>query len=189
MITTSQQVLKILGKRLGTVHVDEIKEATHLSGEQIQGALKTLMRRGFVERRGLGQIKATATGLAFLEVEHEIKPGPTGPRVTENEGTNLRIRLWRALRLAQKATIPELLELAARGSEVNAEVNAKDYLNALVRSGHLIRMSRRAPAEWPTTTGASRYSLILNTGPQAPQYYRRKKRVFDPNTGETFELA
>jgi len=189
MSTTSQQVLAALGQRIGVFHVHEIQKMTNLSGEQIQGALKTLVRRGFVERRGTGLIKATAEGWAFLSVENEIKPGPTAPRRSKGGSSNLRDRLWKALRLAQKATIPELLELAARGSEINAALNAKDYLNALVRSGHVIRLTRRAPPVWPATTGASRYCLILDTGPQAPTYNPHRKSVFDPNTGETFDVA
>lgn len=189
MTTSSQRVLQVLGTRLGQIRATEIAKTTGLSCDQIHSGIGTLERRGFAQRLGDGRVKATAAGLAFLAAGKEINLGPKGPRVAETEGTSLRSRLWRALRLAQKATIPELLQLAARGSEGNAADNAKDYLNALVRSGHVIRLSRRATCELPVTTGATRYSLALNTGPLPPQYNRHQKRVYDPNTGEVFDVA
>lgn len=188
MTTTSQQVLAVLGQCLGVVRNQEIEEATSLDHEQVKSAIRTLVRRGYAERRGELRVKATTEGLAFLEAGNEITSGPNGPRVMETEGTSLRSRIWRAIRLAQKASVSELLELAARGPETNAALNAKEYLRALEKSGHLMRLSRRAPSEWPVTTGESRYVIVLNTGPQAPQFNRRQKRVFDPNTGETFQL-
>lgn len=186
---TSQPVLTVLGNRLGVMHVREIRTATGLSEDQVQDAIQTLVRRGYAQRRGEGRVKATAQGLAFLHNGSRITSGRKGPRVAETEGTSLRSRLWRALRLSQKATISELLLLAERGEERNAAENAKHYLNALVRSGHVLRLSRRAESEWPATTGATRYSLALNTGPLPPQYNRRQKRIYDPNTGETFDVA
>jgi hypothetical protein len=189
MSTTSQQVLDVLGRRIGTFQIREIHEITGLSKNRLQSALRTLTQNGYAERRGRGHIKATAAGLALLEGGEEIKFGPTGPRMAETERMSLRCRLWKALRLAQKGSISDFLELAARGSESDAFGNAKEYLNALVRSGHVMRLTRNVPLEWPATKGESRYCLMLNTGPQAPQYNRRRKRVFDPNTGETHELA
>jgi len=188
MSTTSQQVLAVLAQRIGVFQNDEIEEATNLDHEQVKSAIRTLVRRGYAERRGDLRVKATMEGLAFLEAGKAITSGPNGPRVLEMDGTSLRTRIWKAIRLAQKASVSELLELAARGSETNAALNAKEYLRALEKSGHLMRLSRRAPSEWPVTTGESRYCLVLNTGPLAPQFNRRQMRVFDPNTGETFVL-
>ena len=111
------------------------------------------MRRGYAERRGDLRVKATAEGLAFLAGGMAITSGPNGPRVMETDATSLRTRLWKAIRLAQKASVSDLLELAARGHEGNAALNAKEYLRALEKSGHLMRLSRRAPSEWPVTTG------------------------------------
>jgi len=189
MTTSSQRVLQVLGTRLGVIGAVEIARVTGLTCDQVHSGVGTLVRRGYAQRRGEGRVKATAAGLSFLSAGQEINSGPKGPRLMETEGSNLRGRLWRALRLVQKAAISELLELAARGSEGNAARNAKDYLNALVRSGHLTRLNRRVPAEYPVTIGATRYCLALNTGPLAPQYNRRQKRVFDPNTGKAYDVA
>jgi len=189
MMTTSQQVLAALGQRLGVFQNEEIEEATNLDHEQVKTAIRTLVRRGYAERRGDLRVKATAEGLAFLAGGMAITSGPNGPRVMETDATSLRTRLWKAIRLAQKASVSDLLELAARGHEGNAALNAKEYLRALEKSGHLMRLSRRAPSEWPVTTGESRYCLALNTGPLAPQFNRRQKRVFDPNTGKSYDLS
>jgi predicted transcriptional regulator len=188
MITTSQQVLAVLSQRIGIFENQEIEEATNLDHEQVKTAIRTLVRRGFAERRGDLRVKATMAGLVFLEGGKKITSGPKGPRAMDNDGTSLRSRLWKAIRLAQKASASDLLELAARGSEGNAAQNAKEYMRALEKSGHLMRLSRRAPSEWPVTTGESRYCLVLNTGPLAPQFNRRQMRVFDPNTGKTYDL-
>lgn len=191
METTSQQVLTTLSARLGQMHVREIREATGLSEDQVQTAVKTLIRRGFAKRLGRlgeGRVKATAEGLTFLRAGREITSGPKGPRLSHEDGSSLRSRVWRALRLLRKASISELLELAERGTEANAHLNTKDYLNALVRTGHVMRMTRRGQAEFPVTTGPTRYCICLDNGPQAPQWNKRKKRVFDPNIRETFDV-
>ena len=189
MTAPSQRVLSVLGQRIGIFRVRELREATELSDDQVQGALRTLTQRGYAERRGEGCVKATAEGLRFLAAAKTIKSGPKGPRIMETEGTSLRSRLWRAINIVKKATVAELLELACRGTEANAEDNAKTYFNVLCRSGHLMRMNRRGPTEHPITIGATRYCLVLNTGPLAPQWNRRQKRVFDPNTGQVFDVA
>jgi len=189
MSTNSQKALAALAQRVGAMDIQEIGQAANLTADQVYGAVRTLVLRGYAERRGKGRAKATMEGLRFLEKGKEITRGAGGPRMAETEGTHLRSRIWRALRLAQKATVSELLELASRGTEGNAAMNAKDYLNALVKSGHVMRLSRRGPSDFPITMGPSRYCLALNTGPQAPQFNKRQKRVFDPNTGETFDVA
>ncbi|MBI3130505.1 MAG: hypothetical protein HYZ13_04030 [Acidobacteria bacterium] len=189
MNPSSQMVLEALNKRLGLFRSQELREMTGLSKDQVHSAISTLVRRGHAERMGEGRVFATKEGLLFLEAGKTITSGPNKPRVIESEGTSLRFRLWKAIRMAQKASVSELLELAARGSEQNARQNARQYLHALVKSGHILLLTRRAASEWPVTTGESRYCLVLNTGPRAPQYNRRQKRIFDPNTGETFDLA
>lgn len=188
-MTSSQRVLQVLGTRLGKVSVKEIQEAACLTKDQAYSAVAVLVRRGYAQRRGEGHVKATAEGLKFLQRGEQVHHGPKGPQVLEQDGTSLRSRLWRAIRLLHKATVREVLELAERGDEGNAASNAKDYLNILVRSGHLTRMSRPGTPEPPATTPPSRYCLLRDSGPLAPQWNKRQRRVFDPNTRETFDVA
>ncbi len=188
-MSISQRLLAALGTRLGRMHVRELQKATGLSEDQVQDGLQTLVRRGFVKRLGEGNVKATPDGLEWLSQGRAIKPGPQGPHVAETKGTSLRCRLWRAIRLIKKGTVAELLELAERGTEGNAEANAKEYLNALVRSGHLLRLSRKGERQRPNGTSPTRYGLAADSGPLPPQYNRHQKRVFDPNTGRSIDVA
>jgi DNA-binding MarR family transcriptional regulator len=185
-------VLAFLGTRLGAVHVREIRKSIDLTEDQVQSALKTLVRRGYVKRLGQigeGRVKATTEGLAFLEAGKAITSGPKGPRVLADDNSSLRSRIWRALRLLHKGTVTEILELAARGCEGNAQSSAKDYLNALVRSGHCMRLSRPGEkTEWPNTVAPTRYCLCLDNGPQAPQWNKRQKRIYDPNIKKVFHV-
>ena len=189
MSTTSQRILRALSTRLGLQHVREIREATGLTVEQVQDGLQTLARRGFVERLGEGKVTASKEGLEWLVMGKSITSGPNGPRPMTTEGTSLRSRLWRAIRLMKKGTIADLLELAERGTEGNAYASSKEYLNALVRSGHLIRMTRRGERQIVNGQTPTRYCLAVDSGPFPPQFNRRQRRVFDPNTGSTFDVA
>lgn len=192
VVSTSQQVLTALAGRLGQMLVAEICEATGLDEEQVQTAIKNLSKRGYVTRlgrRGAGRVKATAQGIAFIKDGGVISSGRRGPRLELDDRSSLRSRLWRALRLIQKGTIAELLELAARGEEGNAHLNAKDYLNALVKTGHVVRMARRGQAEPPAGTTPTRYSLWMDNGPLAPVWNKRQKRVYDPNIRTTFDVV
>ena len=95
---------------------------------------------------------------------------------------SLRSRLWRALRACRKATVHELLVLAARGDEADASRNARSYLNALARAQYVVRVPNgpgRAP-DW---------FLGRDTGFEAPRWNQRRGRVHDPNTGEVFDVA
>jgi len=191
-MTPSQQVLAYLGTRLGAVHVREIRKAIALTEDQVQGAVKTLVRRGYVKRLGQigeGRVKASAEGLAFLEAGKQVTSGPNGPGKLGEDGSTLRSRIWRALRLLRKGTIAEILELAERGSEGNAARSTKEYLNALCRSGHCMRLSRPGDkAEWPNTKPPTRYCLCLDNGPTAPLYDKRQRHVYDPNIKKVFHV-
>lgn len=189
MSTTSQRILRTLSTRLGLQHLSEIREATGLTVLQVHDGIQTLARRGFVERLGEGKVCASKAGLEWLAMGKTITSGPNGPRPMTTEGTSLRFRLWRAIRLVRKGTIADLLELAERGSEGNAYASAKEYLNALVRSGHLIRMNRRGERQVNHGETPTRYCITVDSGPLPPQYNRHQKRVFDPNTGSSFDVA
>ena len=189
MSSTSQRILRVLSTRLGLQHLSDIREATGLTVTQVHDGVQTLDRRGFVERLGEGKVCASKAGLEWLALGKCITSGPKGPRPMETSGTSLRFRLWRAIRIIRKGTIADLLELAERGNEGNAFASAKEYLNALVRSGHLMRMSRRGERQIVNGQAPTRYCLTVDSGPLPPQFNRRQKRVFDPNTGSSFDVA
>jgi hypothetical protein len=91
---------------------------------------------------------------------------------------SLKQRLWRALRILRKATLKDLLALAATGEESAAANNARHYLKVLIDTGFVHRFARRGSG------GVLRYGLIRDTGPKAP--VMRKHEVEDLNTGEVY---
>ncbi|WLT30756.1 hypothetical protein [Geothrix sp. PMB-07] len=188
-MNASQTVLTAMAAHLGKVSARDLAQETGLGLDNVYSAFAVLTKHGYIQKRGEGFAKLTATGLKLLQAGKTIQSGPKGPRPMEQDGTSLRSRLWRALRLLHKATIKDLLELAERGDEGNASMNAKDYLNALVRSGHLARMTRPGQPDRQAITPPSRYCMVRDTGPLPPQWNKRQKRIFDPNTEESFDVA
>ena len=165
--------------RLGKVTSRDIRLATGLCKDQVCGAMPGLLARGLVRRCRVGVYAITPAGLRHLEGNKTTTFGPKGPRPIFAP-SSFRARLWRALRLKRVATVDELLVLAAKGTEGNAREDANKYLRALARAGIL------DPAY--TRSGPQRWLLLRDTGPRAPQWNKRQKRVFDPNTETTYDL-
>lgn len=176
------RVLEACRNRLGRIRIGEISGATGLDTRQVTRAVRILIRRGLAIRSWAGVFKLTPEGLEALNKGAEIQPGQPGPRILDLPETSVRTRVWRALRITRKGSIRELLILASRGEEIDPE-DTRKYLNALTHAGFLTRMSHRGER------GQTRYLLIRDSGPRAPQWDKRKRRVFDPNTETIHELA
>ncbi|MGE4527983.1 MAG: hypothetical protein AB7D00_06410 [Rhodospirillaceae bacterium] len=170
--------------------VAELVAASGLDNRVVVKAAAQLIGRGLADRAEVGCFTLTAEGEAFRASGKEVTSGPKGP-LTQSyrraRRTTLRDRLWAALRVRRKASIPELLELASNG-EAAALSLAQKYTSALCRSGHL-RELRRDPGTAPTSNGFKRFALIRDTGPEAPLVRVRAREVYDPNTGETYPLG
>lgn len=167
-------------QRLGQVSAGEIRLQTNLSPSQLQTALDSLLGRGLARRCRKGLYRITPAGLRHLESDKSITSGPKGPRTTFAP-SSFRSRLWRALRLRRVASVDDLLVLAAKGTEGNPREDASKYLRALARAGILDQAYTRS--------GPQRWLLLRDTGPKAPQWNKRQKRIFDPNDGSTYDLA
>jgi DNA-binding Lrp family transcriptional regulator len=183
---TANRILQALApdpQRLGDrVPLRDLAKALNQSTEEVRFSLYGLMDRGLVRRCWKGVYAITPRGQEHLAAGKTITSGPKGPRIpTPFSPSTLRSRLWRALRLKRVASVDELLVLAAKGTEGNAREDARRYLNALTKAGIL------DPAY--TRSGPQRFLLLQDTGPQAPQWNKRQKRVFDPNNGVTHDLA
>ena len=111
-----------------------------------------------------------------------ITSGPKGPRVLDLPHTSIRTRVWRALRLCHKGSVRELLVLASQGHEIEPG-HIGNYLAALTKAGYLTRLSQKGEHQ------QIRYLLIRDTGPKAPQWNKRQKRILDANTEDIYELA
>lgn len=183
---TADRVLKALVPHLerlgGRVSLRDLAEHLGQTTQQVRFTLYPLMERGLVRRCWKGVYAITPEGLKHLEAGKTITSGPKGPHAPSPFApSTLRSRLWRALRLKRVASVDELLVLAAKGNEGNAREDARRYLNALAKAGIL------DPAY--TRSGPQRWLLLRDTGPQAPQWNKRQKRVFDPNEGVSHDLA
>lgn len=144
-------------------------------------ALRVLHRRGLVERPGHGVYRLAEPGRALIDAGGAVRSGPAHGRRAKVQARTLRHRLWTALAFRRKATLPELLTLAAAGGERDAEHNARRYLRLLERTGYLLRLPRRAP-------GHLKWLVLRWTGPHAPVVRARYGAVYDPNRGETIAV-
>ncbi len=176
-------VLNALGSG-ACLTIDVLAERTGLTRRQVSGSCARLIVRALVVRIELGCFRATGDGLVAAATGVPIKPGPRGPMARRRPvRKSLAARLWRAMRLKGKFTIPSLLELAVR-DEKQPRSLAERYLRALERAGYVHRLPTREPGTSPTSNGFVRWSLIRDTGDLAP-IARGDGTMFDPNTGET----
>ena len=171
--------------------LDDLVGATRVERGRVGTAIATLMSRGLVISVGPVCYALTAAGHRVVTSGREIRSGPRGLHtgVRRPVEDTLRARLWRALRLKRKASLPQLLTLAARGSERAAERNAWMYLRALHRAGYIQRLAMRAKGGSSSSRGHIRWLMLRDTGPMAPVVRPRHREVVDPNTGERFALG
>ena len=130
MAGLSQTVLMAVAALGGAASVREIAERCGLDSLTVARPCGTLAYRKLIERTARGYYAVTASGRQFLAAKREVKPGPCGPftGLKKSKGDSLRDRLWTALRGLRKASIPDLLQLAARGDEENALKAVVDLL-------------------------------------------------------------
>jgi len=169
--------------------MDELAGALpDLNRRQLSNAATGLALRGLVERVERGCFRLTDGGETAQGAGLVIKSGPRGPmprkRATRNSLTS---RLWRAMRLKRKFTIPDLLELAARDEKYPRNM-AERLVRALADAGYLHGLGTRQKGTSPTSNGFRRWTLIRDTGP-LPPIRRGDGTLYDPNTGETIVLG
>ena len=131
----------------------------------------------------------TAKGRELIRAGGRVKSGPKGPfngLAKQRPGT-LRERAWKALRIARKATLAELAEVARTtddgdGDDVKVIDNLRKYLKALSRVGLVSQLPVKQQGFAPTSNGFVRYALTAageRLGPLAPIV--GKAFVIDPN--------
>lgn len=177
-------------RRDACLTVAELAAETGLDNRVVVKAAAQLIGRGLADRAEVGCFTLTEEGEAFRATGQEVTSGPKGPLTQPYRRARkitLRDRLWAAMRIKGKASIPELLELVAT-DKPGAESLARKYASALCASGHLLEL-RREPGTAPTSNGFKRFALLRNTGPEAPLVRVTAREVYDPNTGETFPLG
>lgn len=173
--------------------VDHLAQATGLENRLVVKAAAVLIGRGLANRAEAGCFTITPEGEAFRAEGKAVKCGPKGKHTgtyRRRKKATLQDRLWLALRMRGKASIPELLELAADPTKPagTGYSNAQRYLAALAKAGFL-RALPRAAGTAITSNGFKRYHLVINPGPAAPQVRHEKREVYDPNERKTYKFG
>jgi predicted transcriptional regulator len=168
----------------------QLVQKTGLPSKLVSRACQALLSRGLASHRERGHYGITPVGRELLTAGKAITSGPSGPnRYHRDNKQTLRERIWRALSLSGKATINDLLNLAAAGTERDARCNARKYLTGLERAGYTIRMGKKEPGVAATSNGFPRWMLVKETGPKAPVVNLKRNVLFDPNTEEEIALC
>lgn len=186
----SLPLLAAIAAHGGRASLDEVARATGLEPNDAATSLGVLYRRGLIDRPERGVYVLLDSGQVALDTAAPVKSGPTGPAsgIRRCHDT-LRERLWDALRMARKGSLPGLLRRACRGGERSPEKNAAKYLRALERVGIVRQLDWREPGTALTSPGRSRWLLVKDLGPRAPIWSPRRVAVYDPNTGECYPVG
>jgi|GEM_PF-6825194 len=159
--------------------------------DNVRQRIYRLVRLGLVERKipgcyaltKMGQrVRATggfegggiqACGIGVADVAASGRPPPAKPvkKPRFKYETTLADRLWRALRLVRKASVAQLVELAARPGEQGI-ANAQQILGVWKRHGVVRQLKHGRPP---------RYLLVRDLGPLTPRPSDRYERVWDAN--------
>ena len=169
-------------------------ELTGLTPLQVEQASLTLRHNHLLEKTGKGCHKLTSAGKEALAAGASVHSGPRGKRQHGKHivKDSLRIRIWRAIRIRRKFSVPEIISLVAddtaRGDITS---NVQKYVRALAKAGYLIEMPKREQGAALTSNGFKRYWLTdeKDTGLNAPIWRAARETVFDPNTGNEIDIS
>lgn len=195
MAWIADQLLKLIGEHALDECITESKlvALSKLKEKQVENAVCKLRKHGLVTRTAPGCYRLTSEGKEALAAEAPvIRPGPKGTyQKVRIHRHSLRARVWRAIRIRRKFSIPEIEPLVLQGHEKNMRSNIGKYLKALELAGYLVRMKKREAGTAPTSNGFARWWLPddKNTGPIAPVWRPARNVVFDQNTGEEVPLC
>lgn len=191
MAWTSKPLLTAIGEFGTSECVTEARMAalTGMEPRQIEGAVRLLRKHGLIEKTGKGCHKLTAAGKEALAADTtRLHSGPKGKwaggsrRMVKN---TQRERIWRAIFIRRKFTVPEIISLVVDGTERgDVTSGVQKYVRALAKAGYLIEMKRREPCASPTSPGFKRWWMPDDkyTGPKAPVVRLGYTALYDPNT-------
>lgn len=174
----------------GPATIEELASRLPIGHKQIATAAARLMQRDYVERLETGVYRLTLTGREALQAGVSLTSGPhRGKRKYPVHADSLRQRAWSAMRLSKRFTVPDLLTLAARDDDGNAEGNIRRFCHQLVKCGYLCQLPLRVAGQKETSPGHVCYRLLRDTGERAPQYRKLPRAFYDWNTREVFPCA
>ncbi|MGA7673512.1 MAG: hypothetical protein WCA78_00525 [Rhizomicrobium sp.] len=173
-------VVKALGRLIANGFVAHTQEAKGTKGRAVFPAPKL---KDFYA--------ATDEGREFLGSELKRKPGRTrnGVHRSRAKRETLRSRVWAALRMKGKASVPDLLEVARRPEDdpKKSLANVQKYLWSLSAAGIVKALPVKQQGFAPSSPGFKRYVILRDLGAKAPLVGR--KFVFDPNVNERIAYA
>jgi len=171
--------------------LDDLAERINSPRRVIVKRMQALMYNKFAQSVRVGCYAATPLGHKRQFEGGEIKSGPKlGSKVNcRAPGRSaLRARLWRALRTLRRATVSDLLQVAAKPDETNARDSAWRLLSQLNRAGYVTKLPRRSVPTRDCSNGEVIYFLLNNTGPLPPMETTDKETgmrgLKDRNTSE-----
>lgn len=193
MAWTAEQLLTAIAQASPDECITEARmvELTGLTAKQVEQAALKLRKHELLEKTGQGCHKLTDSGREAAAAGTTLRSGPrrwTGPKVHKE---SLRLRVWRAIRIRRKFSIPDLEMLVAEGGEKDITSNIGKYIRALEKAGYLVKMAKREAGTAPTSNGHIRYWLQdeKDTGPLAPIWRVANGTVYDPNTEQEISLG
>jgi hypothetical protein len=160
-------------------------ELTGLDARQVRQSASTLISNGLMEKTVKGCLRLTRAGRQAVASGASIR----NKRVLKD---TLRVRVWHAIRIRRKFTVPDLISLVAdENARGDITSNVQKYVRALSRAAYLVELMRREPGTSPNSNGYKRYWLQdeKDSGPQAPVWSAAKQTVYDPNTEVTHDIS
>lgn len=178
--TLQMQVMEALAPG-ACLTTEQIAAATGLIRKYVSLAAAGLIRRSYLERKEVGCYQLTAEGVTAKLNGERLTCGPNGRNTAAKRPNRKTIRdkVWSALRIKGRASIPDLLQTVGAEPEKSAS-NVRRFLKALSAVGVVQRMARREAGATPTSNGNVRYLLVKDLGPKPPMV--RKCGVLDPNS-------
>jgi hypothetical protein len=162
--------------------LDQLAEATGLPKERITRLVTALNRNGLITMARRGCYRRTEAGDRALATG-TYKSGPKGPRRRPSRSTGLKDKIWAALRMLRKATVPELLEIVQADGLTDPDALANRYLRMLRKAGVTAPTTKRVAGTAMTSPGFPQHVLLRDLGPKAPIWKQASRRLFDPNSG------
>lgn len=161
-----------------------LAERLALRSRQVSDAAAKLIRRGLIERGGVGNYRITDAGRQAIADGLRITSGPTGRTGARRLlRDTFRQRAWSAMRVRRVFSIGEIVADAARTDTEAERDNARRYIAALRAAGYVSELPRRKSGTALTSNGFKEFRLLRNTGPRAPVVSDERGSVHDPNTG------
>lgn len=178
MAVLTERIMHHLAEH-GASYTRQLAAALEVTSEGVRAVCRCLRSHDLIHTTDDNMHGLTAAGQQWIQTGGFL-PCQRAGRAATSEGRTLRQKAWNVLRMANMATVGDLLRTVCDGDEKGAENNLRNYCRALYRAGILGKAAR---------TGAYYLRPKANTGPKSPAYNRAEKSVTDRNTGKSVSIG